>query len=334
MGISTYHDVLLLGHKVPEYTFKNAGDKCIKLMKFRGWNGKAIRILQTLIQRFSDDNQDNVDVEYRKQLGVTFLSMNNNKAAKEVFEVLIEIAPNDYYVQAHLGFIVKAEALEANDDEKLQKAVDLLEFGIKNQVENGVDHQLEGLFYFHLGDGFRRLNQPDKADEIYQLAADRQIFPSFWQRSLYNEPELRAQPVWTPEDTGIGAQLRHIQNSWETIRDEALTVLDSQTGGFINETENLKDTGYWAQYDLYVQGHKKVQQCSKTPITCSLIDSVPAIKSNRRGQVKFSVMKSGTHIHPHSGPTNCRLRAHLGLQIPPPPPVKESNNIDKKRKFS
>ena len=150
-AISTYHDVLLLGHKVPENTFKNAGDKCIKLMKFRGWNGKAIRILQMLIQRFSDDNQDNVDVEYRKQLGVTFLSMNNNKAAKEVFEVLIEIAPNDYYVQAHLGFIVKAEALEASDDEKLQNAVDLLEFGIKNQVENGVDQPLDGLFYFHLG---------------------------------------------------------------------------------------------------------------------------------------------------------------------------------------
>ena len=77
--------------------------------------------------------------------------MNNNRAAKEVFEVLIEITPHDYYVQAHLGFIVKAEALEASDDEKLQNAVDLLEFGIKNQVENGVDQPLDGLFYFHLG---------------------------------------------------------------------------------------------------------------------------------------------------------------------------------------
>ena len=29
--------------------------------------------------------------------------------------------------------------------------------------------------------------------------------------------------------------------------------------------------------------------------------------------MKFSVMKSGTLAHTHSGPTNCRLRAHLGL---------------------
>ena len=35
------------------------------------------------------------------------------------------------------------------------------------------------------------------------------------------------------------------------------------------------------------------------------------------GQVKFSVIYPGTHVHPHSGPTNCRLRAHLGLSVPP-----------------
>ena len=34
-------------------------------------------------------------------------------------------------------------------------------------------------------------------------------------------------------------------------------------------------------------------------------------------QVKFSVMDAGTHVHAHSGPTNCRLRAHLGLKVPP-----------------
>lgn len=27
-------------------------------------------------------------------------------------------------------------------------------------------------------------------------------------------------------------------------------------------------------------------------------------------------MEPGTHIYPHTGPTNCRLRAHLGLVVP------------------
>lgn len=34
-------------------------------------------------------------------------------------------------------------------------------------------------------------------------------------------------------------------------------------------------------------------------------------------QIKFSVMQPGTHVWPHTGPTNCRLRMHLGLVIPP-----------------
>ena len=32
-------------------------------------------------------------------------------------------------------------------------------------------------------------------------------------------------------------------------------------------------------------------------------------------QGKFSLMGPGTHAHAHSGPTNCRLRAHLTLKV-------------------
>jgi len=32
--------------------------------------------------------------------------------------------------------------------------------------------------------------------------------------------------------------------------------------------------------------------------------------------VKFSLLFPGTKVWPHTGPTNCRLRAHLGLQVP------------------
>ena len=82
------------------------------------------------------------------------------------------------------------------------------------------------------------------------------------------------------------------------------------------EGENLEDTGKWAQFELYWAGQKNERNCKKAPITCNLIDSIPQVATNRRGQVKFSVMEAGTHVHAHSGPTNCRLRAHLGLQIP------------------
>lgn len=178
-----------------------------------------------------------------------------------------------------------------------------------------------------MGDALRRLGRPKEADKIYQIAADRQIFPSFWQRSLYNEPNLKAQPVWPLSETQIGPQLGKIQRHWESIRDEALAVLDSKTGGFVNEAENLQDTGYWAQFDLFTQGRKNEKNCEKAPLTCTLIEAIPAVRNNRRGQVKFSVMKSGTHVFAHSGPTNCRLRVHLGLKIPP----QDSNEKSKEK---
>jgi len=52
------------------------------------------------------------------------------------------------------------------------------------------------------------------------------------------------------------------------------------------------------------------------PITCQLINNFKAASSCKRGQVKFSVLHPNTHVHSHCGPTNCRIRAHLGLKVP------------------
>lgn len=58
------------------------------------------------------------------------------------------------------------------------------------------------------------------------------------------------------------------------------------------------------------------QECKKVPVTCRIVSDFPPASGCRRGQVKFSLMEPGTHVWPHCGPTNCRLRAHLGLVVP------------------
>lgn len=57
-------------------------------------------------------------------------------------------------------------------------------------------------------------------------------------------------------------------------------------------------------------------ECAKAPFTCDLISHFAPAAGCKRGQVKFSVVEPNTHIWPHCGPTNCRLRAHLGLVVP------------------
>ena len=51
-------------------------------------------------------------------------------------------------------------------------------------------------------------------------------------------------------------------------------------------------------------------------------DSFPSesIRRMSRGQVKFSALYPSTHVWPHTGPTNTRLRAHLPLKVPLPSP--------------
>lgn len=48
--------------------------------------------------------------------------------------------------------------------------------------------------------------------------------------------------------------LQTLEKNWKTIRDEALAVMDQNTGLFIPEEENLREKGEWGQYTLWQQG--------------------------------------------------------------------------------
>ena len=88
----------------------------------------------------------------------------------------------------------------------------------------------------------------------------------------------------------------------------------SKDGAFSNEAENLKDTGDWKQLELFSRG-VKTKFCSLAPMTCKIVEKFTAAKC-KRGQIKFSVLHPNTHVFSHCGPTNCRVRCHLGLQVP------------------
>jgi aspartate beta-hydroxylase len=102
-----------------------------------------------------------------------------------------------------------------------------------------------------------------------------------------------------------------IQKYWHLIRDEGLKLLS----GYSDEAENLKEKGDWKQLELFARG-ARTDKCKMAPFTCKLIENFKAASSCKRGQVKFSVLQPNTHIHSHCGPTNCRIRCHLGLKVP------------------
>lgn len=209
---------------------------------------------------------------------------------------------------------------------------------------------MDGRFYFHLGDALARLGQNDKAMkvrsisrkrfmikkqslcsenreiittycswssffQVYEEGVKNKVFLSKYQRSLYNVARLTGKPWWDPLDLPYLDLFRLLRQNWRKIRDEGLAVLNEK-GYFQDESENLKDTGDWKQFELFARGLRN-SNCRLCPVTCSIIDRIPEARSCKRGQTKFSVMHPGTHVWPHCGPTNCRLRVHLGLKVPP-----------------
>lgn len=151
--------------------------------------------------------------------------------------------------------------------------------------------------------------------KVYEEGVSYNLFLSKYQRSLYNIRRLKGQPWWEKTETPYKTLYTVLEKNWQQIRDEGLAALNKKNT-FQNESENLKDTGDWKQLELFARGQKNVDNCRKCPITCKIIESIPEARTCRRGQSKFSVMHPGTHVWPHCGPTNCRLRAHLGLKVP------------------
>ena len=97
-------------------------------------------------------------------------------------------------------------------------------------------------------------------------------------------------------------------------------------GAFEAEPERLTDDG-WDQLVLYDHGDWNQQLCSSLALnactallelqrTPSSVDQQSYIDISERGQVKFSLLRPGASILPHTGTTNARLRLHLGLQVP------------------
>lgn len=296
--------------RVPDGLALIIGQKLADRQQFRGWNSKASSTWKYLVSKFPD----NLDLQ--RQWGVSYLMVGQNEQARNVFQQILTKRPEDGFALVHLGFIVKVV------DNNPLEGIPLLQAGIDSD-EPGTN---EGKFFFHLGDGYRRTNQTEKASEVYKLGAKRGLFLSEHQRSLYNVDTLTGRPWWKAEQTTYQTQLKLLEKNWKTIREEGLAQLDQGTGSFLPEEENLREKGDWKQFTLYSRGRKHEENCRKTPQTCALIDQIPDAWGCKRGQVKYYVMHPGVHVWPHCGPTNCRIRAHLGLVIPEGPRIRVVND--------
>ncbi|KPU76970.1 uncharacterized protein Dana_GF11291, isoform C [Drosophila ananassae] len=281
--------------------FIAAGESCIKHLRFLGNHHQAVNIHELLIER-SPGNP-----HLRNQLSLTHLMANNLRQVEQVSFNTLKLAPDDAVAQLHYGLVLK----QLYGD--YLQALPFLKYAVESEEEG----TQEPFFYLALGETLQRLSRQPEAMQVFSKGVAKGFYTSQYQRSLYNVPGLKAQPFWEPHETGYQRHLEKLQFHWRTIRDEALELL-GKTGFFEDEAEQLRHKGVWQQFELFSQGRRMGDNCQKTPKTCALVQQFPESSGCRRGQVKFSVMKANTHVWPHCGPTNCRLRAHLTLVAPEP----------------
>uniref|UniRef100_A0AAV2L302 Un-named hu7910 n=1 Tax=Knipowitschia caucasica TaxID=637954 RepID=A0AAV2L302_KNICA len=297
-AINSYGELWELPDVTPDL-LKVALKRRAERQQFLGRIRGSLSTLQRLVQTFPED------YSLKNDLGISHLLLGDNKAAKVVYGEVLAVAPDDGFAKVHYGFILKSE-------NQIAESIPYLRGGL----ESGQPGTDDGRFYFHLGDALQRVGQREEAHRWYESGHQRGHFPSVWQRSLYNVNGLRAQAWWRAEETGYTELVQTLERHWKIIRDEALKVMDLKSGLFLPEDENLRETGDWGQYTLWQQGRRAGPACENVPQTCALLEKFPEATRCKRGQIKFSVMRPGTHVWPHTGPTNCRLRMHLGLVVP------------------
>ena len=122
-------------------------------------------------------------------------------------------------------------------------------------------------------------------------------------------PGLRAEPWHDPRAFPIVADLERLAPE---IAAEAMAL---DPDHFQEEAEALPRTGRWGVGFLLEMGRRNEDNLAKCPAVRWIVEHHRTL-TTQAGLMYFSCLGPGAKVAPHHGPTNVRLRCHLGLEVP------------------
>lgn len=128
--------------------------------------------------------------------------------------------------------------------------------------------------------------------------------------SMSRYPGLRSQPWY--DASALPAALE-LERSAPQIIAEFQQI---DTRAFVPESEPIARRGAWDVFILYERGRRHDERCRLVPTVSAIVERHRTVRS-LAGLVYFSRLAPHSRVAPHSGPTNMRVRLHLGLEIPP-----------------
>ncbi len=110
-------------------------------------------------------------------------------------------------------------------------------------------------------------------------------------------------------------ELKILEQNWETIRDEALSLNDASQ---IKSSKDLDDLGFnsffrtgWKRFYLKWYGANLKSASYQCPKTIKLLSAIPTVKG-----AMFAMLPPGARLMKHRDPYAGSLRYHLGLVTP------------------
>jgi len=114
----------------------------------------------------------------------------------------------------------------------------------------------------------------------------------------------------------------HKQKYLQDILLDSYSAIKSEVANIISEQDlwsvsDMQSGGSWQKLFLHNQGRKIERNCKEMPRTTALIEGLDTFMSGVIfGNAYISILNEQSVIEPHCGPTNLRVRCHMGLQIP------------------
>jgi aspartyl/asparaginyl beta-hydroxylase (cupin superfamily) len=110
--------------------------------------------------------------------------------------------------------------------------------------------------------------------------------------------------------------VKHIEDNWMVIREEAERLLDDRDGlanfqDISKDQIEITDDDRWKTFFLYGYGFEAKLGIEMCPRTAALMREIPGMKT-----AMISILSPRKHILDHRGPYKGVLRYHLGLIVP------------------
>ena len=182
-----------------------------------------------------------------------------------------------------------------------------------------------------------RMMGEEVMEVMYQVGIDVGIYLSKYQKPTEIIPGLRSKILWDLADLdhNTAKMINKLKENWKTVYEEGLELKTKEARWM--EDKRLIETGSWNQLSFIgtsnlnifffypvlffvgksvdKEGNPSIRDiCTIAPTTCSLVTGMPSAFCPTCTS-KWSVLGPNSHIGLHCGPTNARLRIHLGLKV-------------------